>query len=106
MALVHPSNAGRPACLWRLQQPSAAGQQPSHRCSRGGRLLCAAQAGPADRRLMVKLSLAQGSGSLDLSEFELDSVPEEVCNLTQLEVRGSCSKRVLLAGGAAGRNEA
>ncbi len=36
---------------------------------------------------MVKLSLAQGSGSLDLSEFELDSVPEEVCNLIQLEVQ-------------------
>ena len=34
----------------------------------------------------MKLSLAQSSGSLDLSEFELDSVPPEVCDLTQLEV--------------------
>jgi hypothetical protein len=35
---------------------------------------------------MVKLSLAESSGSLDLSEFELDTVPPEVCDLTKLEV--------------------
>ena len=73
-------------CLHRPRLPSAAGQQPSSGCRAGARLVCAAQAAPADRRLMVKLSLAQGSGSLDLSEFELESVPEEVCDLTQLEV--------------------
>lgn len=54
--------------------------------SRGHRVACKAVAGINDRRLMVKLSLAQSSGSLDLSEFELDSVPEEVCSLMQLEV--------------------
>lgn len=54
--------------------------------SRGPRLACRAAAGSGDRRLMVKLSLAQSSGSLDLSEFELESVPPEVFDLTQLEV--------------------
>ena len=50
-------------------------------------------AGSADRRLAVKLSLAQSSGKLDLSEFELDSVPSEVFALAGLEVsitKGGC----------------
>ena len=86
MALTQLSSNCAPACLQRMQQPHAAGRQHSSACSRGSRLVCTAQAAPADRRLMVKLSLAQGSGSLDLSEFELDSVPEAVCGLTGLQV--------------------
>ena len=42
---------------------------------------------------MVKLSLAQSSGKLDLSECELDSVPEAVFALAGLEVsitKGGC----------------
>ena len=54
-------------------------------------------AGSADRRLAVKLSLAQSSGKLDLSEFELDSVPIEVFALAGLEVsitKGGCPLQV------------
>ena len=67
-------------------------------CSRRARSSCTAAAGTAaagivDKTLMVKLSLAQSSGKLDLSECELDSVPEEVFALAGLEVsitRGGC----------------
>lgn len=86
MALTQLSSTCALAFSQRLQQRNAADRQHSSACSRGYRLVCAAQAAPADRRLMVKLSLAQGSGSLDLSEFELNTVPEEVCDLTGLEV--------------------
>ena len=60
-------------------------------CNRGTRSSCTAAAGPAaasivDKTLMVKLSLAQSSGKLDLSECELNSVPEEVFALAELEV--------------------
>ena len=66
--------------------------------SRRTRSSCTAPAGTTaagivDRTLMVKLSLAQSSGKLDLSECELDSVPEEVFALAGLEVSitgGSC----------------
>ena len=67
-------------------------------CSRRTKSACTAAAGTAaagivDRSLMVKLSLAQSSGKLDLSECELDSVPKEVFALAGLEVsitRGGC----------------
>ena len=89
-ALMHKSSACRASVIQKQSQLFTAGSQRSTSCSRSYRLTCTAVAGTADRRLMVKLSLAQSSGTLDLSEFELETVPVEVCDLTQLEVN-TCS---------------
>jgi len=89
-ALIYKSSACRASVIQKQSQLFAAGSQRSTSCSRSYRLTCTAVAGTADKRLMVKLSLAQSSGTLDLSEFELETVPEEVCDLTQLEVN-TCS---------------
>ncbi len=40
--------------------------------------------------LRVKLSLAAGSGRLDLTDARLSELPAEVAQLTELEVRGGC----------------
>lgn len=52
------------------------------------------RAGTVDRTMMVKLSLAQSSNRLDLSECQLEAVPPEVLDLVNLEVsfRGSQCK--------------
>lgn len=54
--------------------------------SRRQQLRCSAAAGTVDRSLMVKMSLAQTSNQLDLSECGLTSVPDDVLALTNLEV--------------------
>ena len=54
--------------------------------SRRQQLRCSAAAGTVDRTLMVKMSLAQTSNQLDLSECGLTSVPDDVLALTNLEV--------------------
>lgn len=42
-----------------------------------------------DMQLMVKLSVAKSSGKLDLSNFNLTEVPEELCSIVDLEVHPS-----------------
>lgn len=56
-----------------------------------------------DVSIRVKIGLAEGSGQLDLSEKELDAIPESVFELTGLEVGpqmrfklAACSQAVAL----------
>lgn len=63
-----------------------------HGHRRRQQLRCSAVAGTVDRSLMVKLSLAQTSNQLDLSECGLTSVPDDVLALTNLEVSYACNQ--------------
>ncbi len=58
-----------------------------HSCGSGRQRRRVTVAAIVDRTLMVKLSLAQTSNRLDLSECELEAVPPEVLELRDLEVR-------------------
>ncbi len=65
---------------------STSGCRPGKRGNRSQHIRCSAAAGTVDRTLMVKFSLAHTSNQLDLSECGLTSVPQEVLELTNLEV--------------------
>ena len=50
------------------------------------RRAAACSAAEVDVSIRVKIMMAEGSGQLDLSEKELDAIPESVFELTGLEV--------------------
>jgi hypothetical protein len=55
---------------------------------------CSAGTGTVDRSLMVKFSLAETSNQLDLSECGLESVPDEVLRMTDLEVSRTSNPQI------------
>ncbi len=68
--------------------------QQRGKCSTNTSRRVATQCALSDQQLMVKRSVAAGTGRLDLSECQLEAVPDGLCDVTSLEDLSLAGNRI------------